>query len=204
MPCARSPTGMHACMDAGGRAASGTSGRGGRAASGTSGRGGRAASGTSGRDKPGWIYSELPQEGSAIRWIATSPSFRRKPESSGLDSPCPLRGNDTRHVLAGRLQAVETAKLSGIPTPPLDSGCRRNDAGPRSHAYARVWRAGHFEAIRASPGNGLLSACLPRSQPACARPAKAGGDGCIMCLRRISFNKFLRFVFMPAAFYSWI
>ena len=53
---------------------------------------------------------------------------RAAEESSGLDKPFPLCGNDNKYAPAVTLQASETGKLPGIPAPPLlDSGFRRND-----------------------------------------------------------------------------
>ena len=54
-------------------------------------------------------------EESAIKWISTPSSFRRKPESSGLEHPFPLCGYDNKHAPAVRPQAGEKGEIVRYP-----------------------------------------------------------------------------------------
>ena len=67
------------------------------------------------------------------------PSFRRRPESSGLENPCPLRGHDNKYALTVRPEASEKAKLYGIVALPLlDSGLRWNDEVAKTTPASRA------------------------------------------------------------------
>ena len=59
---------------------------------------------------------------------STAPSFRRKPESSGLDQPCPRSGHDHGHDNRTRA-SDKICHPSTSRHPRLDSGVRRNDNG---------------------------------------------------------------------------
>ena len=100
------PAWMYAYRDVGGRAASGTSGRGGRAASGTSGRG------------------------------ILSSSFRRRPESSGLDNPFPPGGNDHK----GYPRKSNQRNPPNIPALPTSAACSQRGSTTCIHAGVHLCR----------------------------------------------------------------